>query len=422
MIRSVIRFVLPLLVLGACGYAGWWLVNSKPEPEVAEMPAPLLRVEGITLKASVFPVVARSQGTVQPQVRTVLTSEVGGRVVEMSPHFRPGFFFKKDELLVRVDPVNYETALVEAKAALATAEALLVDEKAKAEQAIEGWKALGRSAEPSPMLTRVHQVAKAQADVEAAKAQIRKAERDLERTELRAPYDGQVLRQAVDLGQVVNAGADLGEIFGVAVVEVRLPVPEREMAYLKMPEWRRDQDRGEPGAEVRLMTQAGGKGSLWMGRLVRVEGAVDEGTRQTIAVAQIEDPFGVRADGQSPLKIGQFVEAEILGTSLPDVLVLPRAAVRAGNEIILITKENKLKRVMVEPLAGDIRQVVVSAKAEKGPRDGDVLCVTPIPFPADGARVLPVIDGQAERPGVTAELEGVKAGSKPKGAKAGRES
>ena len=59
------------------------------------------------------------------------------------------------------------------------------------------------------MLTRVHQVAKAQADVEAAKAQIRKAERDLERTELRAPYDGQVLRQAVDLGQVVNAGADL---------------------------------------------------------------------------------------------------------------------------------------------------------------------------------------------------------------------
>jgi hypothetical protein len=81
-----------------------------------------------------------------------------------------------------------------------------------------------------------------------------------------------------------------------------------------------------------------------------------------------------------------------------------------------------LKRVMVEPLAGDIRQVVVSAKAEKGPRDGDVLCVTPIPFPADGARVLPVIDGQSERPGVTAELEGVKAGSKPKGAKAGRES
>jgi len=183
---------------------------------------------------------------------------------------------------------------------------------------------------------------------------------------------------------------------------------------LKMPEWRRGQDRSEPGAEVRLMTQAGGEGALWMGRLVRVEGAVDEGTRQTIAVAEIADPFGVRADGQSPLKIGQFVEAEILGASLPDVLVVPRAAVRAGNEIILITKENKLKRVMVEPLAGDMRQVVVSASAEKGPRDGDVLCVTPIPFPADGARVLPTIDG---RPGMTAELEGVKAGGKPKGGK-----
>ncbi len=422
MLRKVFRFLLPLFVLGVCGYVGWWLYKSKEEPEVMQIPAPLVRVVGVTLKKSVYPVVARSQGAVQPQMRTVLTTEVGGKVVEMSPRFRPGSFFTQGELLVRVDPVNYETALVEAKAALAAAEAMLVDEKAKAEQAVEGWKALGRSGQPGLLLTRAHQVAKAQADVEAAKAQIRRGERDLERTELRAPYDGQVLRQAVDLGQVVNAGTDLGEIFGIDAVEVRLPVPEREMAYLKMPEWHRGQERGAEGAEVRLLAQAGGKPSLWTGRLVRVEGAVDEGTRQSIAVAVVEDPFGQRADGQAPLKIGQFVEAEIVGTPLQDVLILPRTAVRAGNEIILITKENRLRRVTVEPLAGDLRQVVVSATTEKGPHDGDVLCVTPIPFPAEGARVLPTIDGQTERPGMAAELEGVKAGGKPARPGAARES
>jgi RND family efflux transporter MFP subunit len=424
MMGKLIRFLLPVLVLGGCGYAGWWLLNSKPEPEVMQIPAPLVRVEGMTLKKAVYPVVARSQGAVQPQMRTVLTTEVGGKVVEMSPHFRPGSFFTEGELLVRVDPVNYETALVEAKAGLATAEAMLVDEKAKAEQAVEGWKALGRTGQPGPMLTRAHQVAKAQADVEAAKAQIRRAERDLERTELLAPYDGQVLRQAVDLGQVVNAGTDLGEIFGIDAVEVRLPVPEREMTYLKMPEWHRGQERGVEGAEVRLLAQAGGKGSLWVGRLVRVEGAVDEATRQTIAVARVDDPFGKRADGQAPLKIGQFVEAEIVGTTLQDVLILPRTAVRAGNEIILITRENKLRRMTVTPLAGDLRHIVVSAATEKGPHDGDVLCVTPIPFPADGARVLPTIDGQTERPGMAVEmkLEGAKAGSKAKKTGAARES
>jgi hypothetical protein len=122
------------------------------------------------------------------------------------------------------------------------------------------------------------------------------------------------------------------------------------------------------------------------------------------------------------LKIGQFVEAEIVGTPLQDVLILPRTAVRAGNEIILITKENRLRRVTVQPLAGDLRQVVVSATTEKGPHDGDVLCVTPIPFPADGARVLPTIDGQTERPGMAAEMEGVKAGGKPARPGAARES
>lgn len=422
MLQKLFRIVLPLVILGGCGYAGWWLYTSKPEPEVAQIPPPLVRVEGMTLKKSVYPVVARSQGAVQPLARTVLTTEVGGKVVEMSPHFRPGSFFTKGEVLVKVDPVNYETALVEAQAALAAAEALLVDERAKSEQALEGWKALGRTGQPGVTLTRAHQVAKAQADVEAAKAQIRRAQRDLERTELRAPYDGQVLRQAVDLGQVVNAGADLGEIFGIDAVEVRLPVPEREMPYLKMPEWHRGQERGAEGAEVRLLAHAGGKPSLWTGRLVRVEGAVDEGTRQTIAVARVEDPFGQRTDGQAPLKIGQFVEAEIVGTPLQDVLVLPRTAVRAGNEIILITKQNRLRRVTVEPLAGDPRQVVVSALTEKGPHDGDVLCVTPIPFPADGARVLPTIDGQTERPGMAAEMDGAKTGGKPSQPGKGRES
>jgi multidrug efflux system membrane fusion protein len=421
MMRLFFRFLIPLLVLGGCGALGWWFYHSRPEPEVMEIPAPLVRVEGQTLKTTVYPVVARSQGAVQPRMRTVLTSEVGGKVVEMSPHFRPGNFFEEGEVLVRVDPVNYETALVEAKAVLAQGEAMLVDEKAKAEQALEGWKALGREGEPGPLLTRRHQVAKAEADVAAAKAQVRKAERDVERTELRAPYAGQVLRQAVDLGQVVNAGADLGEIFAIDVVEVRLPIPEREMPYLKMPHLHRGQERGEPGAEVRLLAREGGKPVPWQGVLVRVEGAVDPGTRQTIAVAEVRDPFGKREDGHAPLKVGQFVEAEILGVPLEGVLVLPRMAVRAGNEIILITEDNRLRRVTVDPLAGDEKHVVVSASTPKGPHDGDVLCVTPIPFPADGARVLPTIDGQTERPGM-AGAEGAKAGKRAKAVQMTRES
>ncbi len=421
MIRRLFRVLLPLAVLAGCGYLGWWLYSTRPVPEVMEIPPPLVRVEGQTLKKTVYPVIARSQGVLQPVRRTVLTSEVAGKVVEMSEHFRPGHFVEANELLAKVDPVNFETALTEAKAALAQAQALLIDEKARVEQAVEGWKALGRQGEPGPLLTRSHQIARAEADVAAASAQVRRAERDLERTELRAPYAGQVLRQEADLGQVVGAGTDIGELFSIEAVEARLPLPEREMAHLKLPRSHPGQERDEPGAEVRLLAREGGKASLWSGRLVRVEGVVDSATRQSIAVARIEQPFAPREDGQAPLKIGQFVEAEILGVPLEDVLVLPRTAVRAGNEIILITRDNRLRRVIVEPLAGDARHLVVSAESVNGPHDGDVLCLTPIPFPTEGARVLPTIDGQTERPGMV-EAEPARGGKGKRAGTAPRES
>ena len=244
---------------------------------------------------------------------------------------------------------------------------------------------------------------KAQADVASAKAQILKAERDLERTIIRAPYAGQVLEQSADVGQLVTPGAALGKIFAVDYVEIRLPLPEREMRFLRLPEQFRDAQSpaGQPAAKLKALVN--GKPASWTGKIVRVESALDESTRQVMAVAQVTDPYGSRTDGAPPLKIGQFVEAEIEGEKLSDVFIIPRNAVRAGNEIILITPENRLRRMSVEPLSGDERQIIVASGTPKSPKEGDVLCLTPIPFPADGARVIPTIDGQIENPDLAAK-------------------
>jgi hypothetical protein len=129
---------------------------------------------------------------------------------------------------------------------------------------------------------------------------------------------------------------------------------------------------------------------------VRVEGAIDESTRQITAVAQVNDPYAKRGDGHPPLRIGQFLEAEIEGQLLTDVFVIPRRAVRAGNEILLITPENKLRRVSVDPIIADTEKLIVSAETGAAPKEGDVLCLTPIPFAAEGATVLPLIDGVME--------------------------
>jgi RND family efflux transporter MFP subunit len=314
-------------------------------------------------------------------------------IVETSPSFRPGGFFEKGEVLIKLDPVDYETAVTVADAAVALARVTVAEEQAKADQALENWKALGRSGAPGDLVLRTPQVARAKADLAAAEARVVKAKRDLERTIIRAPYDGQVLEQAADVGQYVTPGTTLGRVFATDFVEVRLPLPERESRFIRLPERYQDASEVMPAAMVRLKTSSAGKPVLWDGRLVRVESALDENTRQTTAVAQIDSPFAKRDDGAPPLKIGQFVEAEIEGDPLEDVFIIPRSAVRAGNEIILISAQQTLRRMTVDPLFGNDKQIVVEAGTPKGPKEGDVLCLTPIPFPADGARVNAVIDG-----------------------------
>lgn len=391
--KQILRALLPLVILAVCGWVGWWLLTHKPEMPTMETKPVLVTVEGMTLKKTSFPVRVASQGVVQPRTRSTLLPEVAGMIVEVSPSFRPGGFFEKGEVLVKLDPVDYETAVTVAKAAVALAKVTLAEEEAKAEQALENWKALGRQGSPGELVSRAPQVARAKADLSAAEARVVKAGRDSQRTIIRAPYAGQVLEQSADVGQYVTPGTTLGRIFATDFVEVRLPLPERESQHVQLPERYQDVSDATPAAKVRLRTTAAGKSVTWEGRLVRVESALDAETRQTTAVAQIDTPFVKRADNAPPLKIGQFVEAEIEGEPLEDVFIISRAAVRAGDEIILITPQKTLKRMNVEPIFGTDKHIVVSANSAKAPKEGDVLCTTPIPFPADGARVNPVIDG-----------------------------
>jgi multidrug efflux pump subunit AcrA (membrane-fusion protein) len=174
------------------------------------------------------------------------------------------------------------------------------------------------------------------------------------------------------------------------------------MRFLALPESYRGTGVAPEASQpkVHLNASVGGRQAIWEGHIIRVESAMDTATRQVIAVAQVNDPYAPRPDGAPPLKIGQFAEAEIAGEVLQDVFVIPRRAVRAGNEIILITKQNTLRRVNVEPLISDAKGIVVAAGTETAPKEGDVLCLTPIPFPAEGARVLPTIDGKTEAVGM----------------------
>ena len=391
--KLAFRIIAPLIIVAASWFLARYFILSKPEPRTFEVPEEVTRVDATRLKSQSYQVFLETQGTVRPRTTSNLIPEVSGRVIEISPNFREGGFFEQGETLVKIDPLNYETALVMAQSNVAQAKTALSEEQVRAEQAIENWRRLGKRGEPNDLAARKPQLAQAEANLKAAEAEVIQARRDLERTQVKAPFDGRIIEQNVDVGQFVTSSTQLGRAFSTDVMEVRLPLTNRQLAFIDLPDAFRNESKQESGPEVLLTGQMGREVGHWTGRIVRVDSAIDEFSRQLFVVAEVEDPYRRKTENDAfPLKIGMFVDGLVKGMELQEVFVLPRQAVRIGGEVIVIDEENRIRRQRVDPIWSEDDRVVLSA-TDGALNPGDVVCITPLAYPANGAQVLPTIDG-----------------------------
>ena len=338
-----------------------------------------------------------SQGTVKARTQSTLIPEVSGRVLRISPNFREGGFFEEGDILLEIDPSDYLTAVTVAEANLAEAEVRLAEEEAQSLQAKLDWERLGGGDTPSDLVLRGPQFALARANVASAEARLVQARRDLERTRLRAPYDGRILTKSADVGQVVGPGNVLAEIYAVDYAEIRLPLTTEQYSLIDFPDVVRGGPQLEADIPVTLTASFGQEKAVWKGKVVRAEGSVDSRSRQINVVAQVDDPYG---PGHSQaLKVGLFVEAEIEGKTLEDVYVLPRTALREARFVLTITEDNRILRVPVEPLWATSREVVFRTPDIE---PGTWVSLTQMALALDGMPVQPVIGGESgglTRPG-----------------------
>jgi RND family efflux transporter MFP subunit len=259
----------------------------------------------------------------------------------------------------------------------------LAEEQARSRQARQDWENLQLAGTPDPLALRVPQLESAEAQRAAAEARLRQAELELERTRISAPYAGRILEKKVDLGQYVSPGTDLATIYASDSVEVRLPITAEQQAFLDLPESYQDGPGGEAlGARVEFSARVGERLDIWPGRLVRTEGSVDIRSRQLFVVARIDHPYQRQGD-RPPLKIGQFLEAQIFGRQLEQVFVIPRQAVHGEATVHLIDSENRLRRRNLDLLWRDEQHLIA-----RGPlQAGDRLSLTALAFAADGSKV-----------------------------------
>ena len=369
-VRLLLKIVLPLVVVGSCGLLALEIVNSREAPQRRPRPIAITQVDLVTALRREYRVVAHSQGTVQPRTESTLIPEVSGQIKKMSPNLRPGEFFEAGDVLLEIDSRGYEAAVTIARSELTQARARLSEELARANQAEREWKRLGQRGKADDLVLRKPQVASARAAVNGAKARLAQRDLDLERTRIAAPYAGRVLEKKVDVGQFVSTGSVLARIYAVDYVEIRLPLSNTQLQYVPVPEvYRSDSTSpGPTGPKVLLHTRIGTNRHEWQGRIVRAEGAIDTRTRQLYVIAQVDDPYAGSRDGRPPLKIGQFIEADIEGQTFADVFVIPRGALRTGGVVLLVDETDKLRSREVDVIWTDSDNAVIRSGLANGDR------------------------------------------------------
>lgn len=369
--KTWLKVSLPLVVIVA-GIAGASIINATGTPPVEPVeeasPGPVVTVRSISPLPHQFSVT--SWGELQPREITTLTPEVTGRVIAFHENFIEGGLIRQGEVLVTLDDSDYRTALLTAESSLAAAKAQLQEDQALARVA---QQELRNTEDPTPLALRLPQLQSSEAAVKSAEAGLQKAQRDLARTKIVAPYDALVKSRNTGVGQVISMGTTLGQIYNVERAEIHLPIANFDLQFLQ------EQVIGSQ-AYIDMPTAPRPV------NIVRDLGIVDAQTRMTHLVASVDDPYGLRSD-KPTLRFGQFVTVRIEGQSVSEVYRLPQEAL-VRDSIWLVTEDNTLQRQQVNILRKEGRDVLVT----EGISASDTLVVMPPNFPQDGMRVRPVAE------------------------------
>ena len=389
--RLLLQILLPLLVLVGGALLAKSIAGQKQTPAVIAdaRSAPLVRTAAVTTTAVRLDVA--TQGTVEP-LRTVdLSSQLAGRIIATSDALRAGGTFAAGDVLVTIDPTDFELAIVQREAELARAELRLAQERAEAAAALRAWQQLEGERPADALVLRTPQIRDAEAALQAARAQLERSRLDRQRTEVRAPFAGRVQSVAADLGQTVQPGQRLAVLFDGAAVEVRLPIPVADAAFLDLPLG----PQPRVGSSVTVQAEFAGGTHTWTGQVVRVESEVDRRTRQLTVVARIDGTAAQGGADRPPLLIGMFVRAVLHGRQRDGVLVIPAQALHAQDTVWTVDDTDRLRRKPVQVLRQEADRVLLAS----GVLAGERVCLSDLETITDGMQVRVQAPGADETSG-----------------------
>jgi len=379
--RRIVHLGLTLTVIAVGAAAFLVLTAGRPQLKRSRAPVPIPMVQAMRVKTAARIVTIHGEGTVKPLREIQLVPEVNGKVVYAAPFLVDGGAFKNGQLLLRIDPEDYELAITLAAARVKDAESRLKVAEEEAAAAREEWRLLYKdnpkeAGQPPALVARQPQLAAARAKLAADRANLRKALLNLERTRLKAPFEGRVSQENVDVGQYVSVGQPLASLFSTEAAEIIVPLEDAALFWFHVPGFTPGTG---PGAAVRVSARIAGRVLTWPGRVVRAEGRLDERTRMVNVVIRVDKPYAA----MPPLAAGLFATVQIQGRTLQNAALIPRAALRENSRVWVVESDGRLKFRRVKVARVENQRALISS----GLNNGELVVVSSLNVVSDGMQV-----------------------------------
>lgn len=384
-LRGLAMYVLPLLVLGAAIAGAMRLIATAPVAERRTPQRQATPVQAEVFHRSSVNASVQAMGTVMASQSVVLQPRISGEVVKLSPKLVPGGRFEAGEFILQLDPVDYELAVSRARGQLAEAEYEIKLEQGRQVIAKREWDLLGMNEQASDLdrelaLRRPH-VLKMDAMLVAAKSAVRSAELNLERTTIKAPFNCMVTSESVDLGAQVSLQSQLATLVGTDEYWVQAAIPVDQLQWISFPDI--DSNTGSQ-AVIHQKLGTGVQGE-WAGQVVRLLGNLDPRGRMARVLIAVPDPLYARASqgGRLPMLLDAYVNVDIAGKPVQDVIALPRIALREGHQAWVMNDADALEIRELDIAWSGPETVLV----RDGVADGERVVVSDLSAPVEGMKL-----------------------------------
>jgi len=387
-LRAVL--VIAVLVLGIVSMA--YFVKTRAQPKKVSRQNTGALVEVVTVYPRRQDLTISAHGQVIPAQQVAIIAEVGGRVVWINDELVPGGRIHQGQNLIRVDARDYNLAVEQQLAQVESALTALEIERSQKQIAEREWQLLKDQAPKNNLALREPQLRSAQAALKAAKSGLGRSQLSVNRTTVRAPFNGIVYSKSVDLGQLVGPQAPIATLVGTDAFWVQVSVSVDRLQWMSIP----DVAGASQGSPATVIQTVGNVTIRRPGRVIQLLGDLDPAGRMARILVEIPHPLDMAADESAattsagtaaeetknpelPLLLGAYVQVDIQGAEMDGVIEVPREAVHGGDHVY-VYNDGTL----------DIREIdIVWRRAEtvlvsRGLAAGDEVIISPLGAPVQG--------------------------------------